>query len=385
MRPDVRNSVCLINQSGIVSGVSSDHDAGAQCTDGFQGPEHEAAEAASDVHEALPRGQPDLAGHMVDLVALCLLQAGGAIAPVAAGVHLERLVEPEAVERLAQAVMRPRIDLCLARVAVGGAPLHQVVFDAVDGVEPQVEARAHGGGHGDTQVPLQVDLLVEIALQQSEMPAREGGHQRAIGAKHQRESRFALTGAVLLATRQGYAERDTGAFAQRVDDGLQRKFHEDSPAIVGRSMRHFVRDAPPQLGRADTGEVEIVGARQQLGGGRTEFRLQLPQKRAGRKHREGAVAAGQRLALEKLGQLAREPLMFLLLDIGARLVRRAAEAAIGTFVAGPVIHQVTDLDAALRMDEAFQLGDAGAALLLQQACAGGVGNEDPVRFHLSFR
>jgi hypothetical protein len=141
----------------------------------------------------------------------------------------------------------------------------------------------------------------------------------------------------------------------------------------------------PSSARPDAGEIEVVGAGQKLDSGRAEFRLQLPQKRAGRKHREGAVTAGQRLLLEKLGQLAREPLTLLLLGIGARLVRRAAEAAIGTFVARTIIHQVTGLDAALRVDEAFELGDARAAFLLQQARAGGIGKEDPVWFHVNFR
>ena len=154
-----------------------------------------------------------------------------AFAPVGAGVHHQRLVEPQAIERLAQPVVRPRIDLRLGGVAVGGAPLHQVVLDAVERVEPQVEARAHGRRHGRSQVAPHIDLLVEIAFHQPEMAAREGRHQRPIGAKRQRESRLARAGAVLLATGQSHCERDPGACAQRVDDGLQRKVHEAGSAV----------------------------------------------------------------------------------------------------------------------------------------------------------
>src|SRR5690606_38887475 len=91
--------------------------------------EHEAAEAAADVDEALALRQPDLATDVVDLVALRRLERRGALGPVAAGVHLQRIVEPQAVERFAEPVVRARVDPGLRGAAIGPAPLEQVVLD----------------------------------------------------------------------------------------------------------------------------------------------------------------------------------------------------------------------------------------------------------------
>src|SRR6185369_3476478 len=58
------------------------------------GMEHEAAKAAADVDHGLARGEAHLAAHVLDLVALRLLDGARALAPISARVHHELAVEP---------------------------------------------------------------------------------------------------------------------------------------------------------------------------------------------------------------------------------------------------------------------------------------------------
>ena len=200
------------------------------------GAEHEAAEAAADVDEALAGRQPDLAAHMVDLVALRLLQRVRAFAPVGAGVHQQRVVEPQLVELGAQAVVGARIGLGLRGAAVGMAQFVQVVLDLVDRVEARVDVGHQAGGEGGAEVAVDVDLLVEIRLQQADVATRHRRQQGRVAVEHQREGRRALAAAVQAAVGQGQREGRGRARAQRVDQLL----HEgpQQPALEFRRAGH---------------------------------------------------------------------------------------------------------------------------------------------------
>ena len=103
-------------------------DPGAQCTGRFQSTKHEAAEPAADVDVALALGEPQLAADVIDLVALRLLERRRSGGPVAARVHHQRVVEPQAIELGPQAVVRPGIGLGLGRRGVRMAKLVQQVL-----------------------------------------------------------------------------------------------------------------------------------------------------------------------------------------------------------------------------------------------------------------
>jgi hypothetical protein len=239
--------------------------------------QHEAAEAAADVDEAIAGGQTDLAAHMVDLLALRRLERRRALRPVGAGVHLQRLVEPQAVEGLGQPVVRACVRLRLRRAAVGTAQLVQAVLHRVQGLELAVEARAHAGGEGGAEVAFDVDLLVEVGLQQPDMAAREGRQHGAVGVENDAEARGARAPLQDRAVRQHDREAHAGALAQRVDRAAQQRMHGQSPS----SWRARAAHAPGST-------IEPAGTRAgiDLGQDRPTRRV-APGDRAGAPARDG--------------------------------------------------------------------------------------------------
>src|SRR6266851_239486 len=79
--------------------------AGDSNSEALMGMEHEAAEAGADVDHFLARGEQQLPRHVVDLVPLRFLERARAFLPVRAGVHHQRIVEPQAVELGAERVV----------------------------------------------------------------------------------------------------------------------------------------------------------------------------------------------------------------------------------------------------------------------------------------
>ena len=225
-------------------------DAGAERARGLERAEHEAAEAAADVDVALARREAQLAADVVDLLPLRLLQRARALGPVAAGVHQQRLVQPQPVEGGAEAVVLARVGLGLRRRGVRVAPFVQVVLERVPGSVLQVEPGHHRRGEGGAEVALDVDGLVEVGLEQPDVAAREGGEERGVAAEDDAEGRRAGAAGAAAAVRQLDGEGHAGAAAEFVDERPRRAVRTRLPpgdagghraATLGMPTRRAVR------------------------------------------------------------------------------------------------------------------------------------------------
>jgi hypothetical protein len=101
----------------------------------------------------------------------------------------------------------------------------QAVLDAAQRIELGVEAARHGGGERGVEVAFDVHRLVEVRLQQAEVAAQIGGHQRAVGAEHHAEQRLLVTRVVDSAIRRDDRERHAGTLPERVDQVLHQRPH----------------------------------------------------------------------------------------------------------------------------------------------------------------
>src|SRR3989442_7423637 len=104
-------------------------DASDSPPEALMGVEHETAEAGADIDYLLARREQQLPRHMVDLVPLRFLERACAFLPVRAGVHHQRVVEPQAVELGAERVVEIGVGPCLAPRGVGEAQLVPPVAD----------------------------------------------------------------------------------------------------------------------------------------------------------------------------------------------------------------------------------------------------------------
>jgi len=174
----------------------------------LQGVEQEPAEAAADVDDGIAGGEADLAADVLDLVALGLLQGAGALLPVAAGVHHQGVVEPQAVELGAEAVVEAGVGLGLRQGAVGEAPLVPAVAQAVQGVGTAVETALHAYPEQPVEVALDVQGLVEVGLQHPHVPEQQGAALGPAGAEAQGEDGLFRPGSVLGPVREHHAKAD---------------------------------------------------------------------------------------------------------------------------------------------------------------------------------
>src|SRR5665647_1755010 len=104
----------------------------------------------------------DLAADMVDLARLCLLQCLRAFGPVAAGVHHQRVVQPQTIERCPQAIVSACIGFGLRQAVVGIAQLMDAVLHIDQGLALHVQATEQAGRQCRAEIAFDVDALVEI-------------------------------------------------------------------------------------------------------------------------------------------------------------------------------------------------------------------------------
>ena len=71
------------------------------------------------------------------------------------------------------------------------AQLMKAVLHRDQGLAAHVQAAEQAGRHCRTEIAFDVDALVEIGFQQTDLPARESLQQRGVGAEHHREHRLA--------------------------------------------------------------------------------------------------------------------------------------------------------------------------------------------------
>src|SRR5216117_702644 len=171
----------------------------------------------------LARRKQQLPRHVVDLVPLRFLERACAFLPVRAGVHHQRVVEPQAVELGAERVVEIGVGPRLAPRGVGEAQLVPPVADPHQRLGA-VHAAFHPRRHGLGEIALDVELAVEIRFEQADVPEGGDAPVRARVAEHQRERRRLVGSPVLAALGEADRERDAGALA----DLAQRGFDEGS-------------------------------------------------------------------------------------------------------------------------------------------------------------
>src|SRR5258706_3778019 len=94
----------------------------------------EAAEAAADVDHVVAGLEQHLLRHVLELVALRLLERARAVLPVGAGIEHQRIVEPEAVELRSERVVELGVVLGAHPARVGMQELVQAVYAAPQSV-----------------------------------------------------------------------------------------------------------------------------------------------------------------------------------------------------------------------------------------------------------
>src|SRR5205809_1219567 len=137
----------------------------------LMGVEHEAAESGADVDYLLARRKQQLPRHVVDLVPLRFLERACAFLPVRAGVHHQRVVEPQAVEIGAERVVAFGVLLRSRPAAVGVHELVPAVAHVREPVHPVV-ARLHAVRERRREAALHVELAKAMAA------GMEGGMDR---------------------------------------------------------------------------------------------------------------------------------------------------------------------------------------------------------------
>src|SRR6267143_399289 len=199
-------------------------DAGDAHSEALVGMEHEAAEAGADVDHLFARREQQLPRHVVDLVPLRLLERARALLPVRAGVHHQRIVEPQAVELGAERVVEIGVGPCLAPRGVGEAQLVPPVANAHQRLGA-VHAAFHPRCHGHGEVALDVEVAIEIRFEQADVPEGGDAPVRARVAEHQRERRRLLGSPVLATPGEADRERDAGALADLAQRGFDQGSH----------------------------------------------------------------------------------------------------------------------------------------------------------------
>jgi len=143
--------------------------------------EHEAAETGPHVDHLVARADAELPADVLDLVALRLLERARALAPIAARVHHEGVVQPEAVEVRAQPVVEAGILPRAFPACVAAAPLVPGVAQAHEG-RGLVAVPAKARGERGAEIPLDIDVAVEVGIQQADMAEERDakGHAQAV-------------------------------------------------------------------------------------------------------------------------------------------------------------------------------------------------------------
>ena len=151
------------------------------------------------------------------------------------------------------------------------------------------------------------------------------------------------------------------------------------------SAKGLFHRAIAQSGAALTGvsraDATATTARQQALRARAQRLLQLAQEGTGREQSDGLAKSLLRAALQPFAEFTRELQMLLALCVDVRLEGGSPEAAPAQLASRLVVTERTAALAAGRVLERLQLGEVAVRLLLQQAGMGGIGNQDPLRFH----
>lgn len=90
----------------------------------------------------------------------------------------------------------------------------QPVLEAAEWVGPGVEAGRHAGGEGCGEIAFDVQRLVEIRLEQSDVAAQGRRHHHRVVVHHERESRWSVTGVQHVTTGHAHLECDTTLLSQ---------------------------------------------------------------------------------------------------------------------------------------------------------------------------
>src|SRR3989442_1272558 len=199
-------------------------DASDSHPEALMGVEHETAEAGADIDYLLARREQQLPRHVVDLVPLRFLERACAFLPVRAGVHHQRVVEPQTVELGAERVVEIGVGPRLAPRGVGEAQLVPPVADPHQRLGA-VHAALHPRRHGLGEIALDVELAVEIRFEQADVPEGGDAPVRARLAEHQRERRRPVGSPVLAALGEADRERDAGALADLAQGGFDEGSH----------------------------------------------------------------------------------------------------------------------------------------------------------------
>src|SRR4030095_7005467 len=148
-------------------------DAGSQGTIIFPRVKQQPAPPGANVDERLAGGKPDLAANVVHLVALRLFQRRLSSLPVRARVHHRGHVEPVAVERLAKAVVKPRIGLRLFDGTVRITPLVPVIAQSDKRISDEIVAAIETRAKREREVAIDVDTAVEISFENAHVTKKE--------------------------------------------------------------------------------------------------------------------------------------------------------------------------------------------------------------------
>ena len=211
-------------------------DAGHAHAAALVGAEHEAAEAAADVDHLLAGGEPQLGADVIDLVLLRLFQRARAFLPVGAGVHHQRVVEPEAVELGAERVVKARVGLGLLPGRVRVAQLVPAVAQRDRPVRPGHVAE-HAGGERLAKAAFQHELAVEIGLEQADVPKKRDAALGGRGLQFERERRLARAAAQLAAVGEARGEGGAGHVGKLPQRRFEERSHVDlSDTAVRRKM-----------------------------------------------------------------------------------------------------------------------------------------------------
>src|SRR5688500_5693716 len=192
-------------------------DPGAERLAALPGVEREAAPPAADVHESLAGFEVDLAAHVLHLVLLRFFQRRGAFLPVTAGVHHVRIVEPIPVELGSQGVVELRVGPGLRDGAVVETKFMPVVAQGDERIGSPVEPRIHAGAERSREIAFDVERLVEIGLEQPDVPEQPDAPLGRRGAKY--HAHYGL--AILVLEDRSVGEYDAEADARSLSDGAQ--------------------------------------------------------------------------------------------------------------------------------------------------------------------
>ena len=179
---------------------------------------------------------------MVDLVGLRFFQRARTLPPVRAGVHQQGVVEPQAVERLPQAVVESRVALRPLPGGVGEAELVPAVADSHQGGR-NVETAGKPGRHDTLEAPLDVQLAAKVRFQQPDVAEQRGAQLRAPRAKGEGELRFASGGPEFAAPGEAHREPHAGPLRRAAQHRLKRDRHFAGPILVGGCRADIVPTA----------------------------------------------------------------------------------------------------------------------------------------------